>query len=82
MRFVRDNDYGLEIPVMMTVEETYKAFKLSRQFIYGLVKLGKIKAIKSGNRFLINAQSLCDYLNSSTIVEEKPLAVNGIRPQS
>jgi excisionase family DNA binding protein len=80
MNYTRDNKWGLDIPVMLTVDEIHEAFKLSRQFIYQLAKSGRVKAVKCGNKILINAQSVCDYLNSSTIEPEKPVAVGGIRP--
>jgi excisionase family DNA binding protein len=67
------------IPTMLSVEEVRKKFGISKQFTYHLAKSGKVKAIKCGNRFLLNAQSVSDYLNNNTLADEQPAQVAGIR---
>jgi excisionase family DNA binding protein len=70
---------GLNVPIMLSVTEVQKTFGLSKQYVYQLAKTGRVKAIKCGNRFLLNAQSITDYLNSNSIVDEMPVQTSGIR---
>jgi hypothetical protein len=70
----------LDVPVMMKVSEVQKAYGLSKQHIYDLAKSGKVKSIMRGNRFILNAQSVTDYLNSCTVDKETAPAARGIRP--
>jgi excisionase family DNA binding protein len=69
----------VNVPTMLSVEEVRKKFAISKQYTYHLAKSGKVKAIKCGNRFLLNAQSISDYLNSSTLIDEQSVQVAGIR---
>ncbi|MBE6614784.1 MAG: DNA-binding protein [Ruminococcaceae bacterium] len=52
-------------PKMLTIKETAKTGILSEWALRGLVKQGKIPGIYVGNRFLINYDRLCDWLNNS-----------------
>jgi hypothetical protein len=70
----------LDVPVMMKVSEVQKAYGLSRQHVYDLAKSGKVKSIMRGNRFILNAQSVSDYLNNCPIEKETAPAARGIRP--
>jgi excisionase family DNA binding protein len=69
----------VNVPTMLSVEEVHKKFAISKQYTYHLAKSGKVKAIRCGNRFLLNAQSVSDYLNSSTLADEQPAQAAGIR---
>lgn len=52
-------------PKMLTINETAKTGILSEWALRSLVKQGKIPGIYVGNRFLINYDRLCDWLNNS-----------------
>lgn len=52
-----------EIPTMLKVHEAANKFNLSQHFCRQLVLQKKVKYVRAGNRYLINEQSLCDYLN-------------------
>ncbi|MBQ3176905.1 MAG: hypothetical protein IJB52_03735 [Clostridia bacterium] len=52
-------------PKMLTINETAKTGILSEWALRALVKQGKIPGIYVGNRFLINYDRLCDWLNNS-----------------
>ena len=69
----------VNVPTMLSVEEVRKKFAISKQYTYHLAKSGKVKAIKCGNRFLLNAQSVSDYLNNSTLADEQTVKKTGIR---
>jgi len=69
----------INVPMMLSVEEVRKKFAISKQYTYHLAKSGKVKAIRCGNRFLLNAQSVSDYLNNNTLTEEKAVQTAGIR---
>ena len=65
---VRIGDKTVDVPVMLTVEEAHSAYKLFRQFLYRLAKSGSISAVRSGNKFLLSAESLSDYLRNGTLL--------------
>lgn len=52
-------------PKMLTINETAKTGILSEWALRALVKQGKIPGIYVGNRFLINYDRFCDWLNNS-----------------
>ncbi len=52
-------------PKMLTIKETARTGILSEWALRGLVKQGKIPGIYVGNRFLVNYDRLCDWLNQS-----------------
>ncbi len=60
---------NVSIPTMLTIKETAKLFKLSEHFLRKGVNDGKIVAIRSGRKVLINAEKLTEYLNSNKISE-------------
>lgn len=51
------------ITQMWTIAEAAVRTNVTPFFVRKLVRENKIKYIKSGCKYLINAQSLCDYLN-------------------
>lgn len=52
-------------PTMLTIRETAKTGILSEWALRALVKQGKIPGIYVRNRFLVNYDRLCDWLNNS-----------------
>lgn len=58
-----------DLPVMLTVKECCKRTGLSYQYLLGLCKTGKIIAVKSGNKYLVNSQKLSEYLNTGDCLE-------------
>lgn len=54
----------LKIPILRTIEECAKATEISKYHIRQLVLNNKIKYIRSGKKYLINFESLIQYLNS------------------
>jgi excisionase family DNA binding protein len=74
------NNTITNVPYMAGIDELYNSYKyLSRQFLYRLAKSGKVKAVKAGNKILINVDSLNDYLRSGDLADESPPSVAGIR---
>lgn len=55
------------IPTMLTIKDTAKTVGLSSYFIRQLILQNKIKFVRSGTKFLINFQSLLDYLNNGDV---------------
>ncbi len=60
----------IDVPVMWSLKQTETKTGLKRPTLIHLVKSGKIKYIRLGagqrGKILINAQSLCDYLQGAT----------------
>lgn len=50
------------IPVMLTVQATADAFNLTYSGVRALIRDRRINYIKVGNKFLVNKQSVIDYL--------------------
>lgn len=55
--------YDAIIPQMWSVHEAAIATNTKECYIRKLAKQGIIKYTLAGHKYLINAQSLCDYLN-------------------
>lgn len=51
------------LPKMLSITEVTKTTNLSRKYVMDLINEGKIKYIRTGSKYLINAESLSDYLN-------------------
>lgn len=51
------------LPKMLSITEVIKSTNLSRKYIMDLIESGEIKYIRTGAKYLINAESLSDYLN-------------------
>ena len=54
----------MQVPKMLTIEETAKTFNLPKNFIRQAVLDGRIVHVKAGKKFLINAQKVEDWLNA------------------
>lgn len=76
-----DKTLNIDVPVMLTVEEAHVMFRLSKQFLYRLAKSGNIRAVRAGNKFLLSAESLSEYLRNGSLTDEQPVqTTRGIRP--
>lgn len=74
---------NINIPDMRGVKETAYNFRIAVHHARQLALTGKVKAVRAGNKILINQQSVADYFNSCTLNESeeqvgsiKPIAVN------
>ncbi len=62
---------GVKLPPYMgSIRETQEVTNLSYEFLRWLCKSGKVKCIKTGNKYMINYESLADFLNNSSIETE------------
>ena len=64
--------YNDSIPVMCGVKETAAHFGIAQHFARQLALTGKVKAVRAGNKILINQQSVTDYFNNCTLEVEEP----------
>lgn len=55
---------NFELPKMATINECAKIVKLAKYHIRQLVLQGKVKYVKAGKKYLINLNSLVEYLNN------------------
>ena len=55
--------YTTTVPQMWSVKEAAQNTNTATSFIRRLLRENKIKYIKTGKKFLINAKSLCDFLD-------------------
>lgn len=53
----------MTMPTMWTINQAKEATGLSYEFLRQLCLQGKVVHIKTGNKYLINAEKLRDYLN-------------------
>lgn len=71
------------IPKMATIEETAAMFGVSSYFVRRLVRGGKVIAVKTGRKYLVNVDRFDDYLNSHTLGANEPQeTTSGIKPIS
>lgn len=49
--------------IIYTISEVSKLLKVNRNFVYGLIKSGELKAIKIGS-LKIKKKDLCEYLDN------------------
>ena len=76
------------IPHMLTIKETAETFHISEHFVRNAAKMddnnGKQFTIKSGRKYLINAERFSDFLNGKLpapdMVHPAEPSVPGIRP--
>lgn len=54
---------NVNVPEMWSITDTINNTGLTRNFLMQLIKMDRIKYTKTGKKYLINAASLCDYLN-------------------
>ncbi len=59
-----------KIPQMKTIKEVSKIVGLAEYHVRQLVKQNKINFIRAGKKYLINLESLIDYLNNGEIETE------------
>ena len=52
---------NMAIPQMWTIAQAAQETNTTYTYIRSLVKSNQIKYVKAGRKYLINAQSLCDY---------------------
>lgn len=61
----------IKAPEMWSINEAIKQTNLSRVFITRLIKNEKIAYVNTGRKYLINAESLCNYLTNGEKEEQK-----------
>lgn len=59
--------YSENIPDMRGVRETAAHFGIAVHHARQLALTGKVKAVRAGNKILINQQSVADYFNTCTL---------------
>ena len=69
------------IPDMRSVKETALHFGIAVHHARQLALTGKVKAVRTGTKILINQQSVIEYFNNSTL-NETPEQANHIKPIS
>ncbi|MCR4640139.1 hypothetical protein [Ruminococcus sp.] len=79
---MNDNNitYSDNIPDMRGVKETAVHFGIAVHHARQLALTGKVKAIRAGNKILINQQSVIDYFNNATLTEKTEFTDRGIQP--
>lgn len=60
-----------EIPCMVTINDAAQIVKLAKYHIRQLVLQGKVKYVKAGRKYLLNLDSLIDYLKNGNKEERK-----------
>ena len=73
---------NLKLPKMATINECAKTIGLAKYHIRQLVLQGKVKYVKAGKKYLINVDSLIEYLNNGETqveTEEQDSNTNKIR---
>ncbi|WP_294412706.1 helix-turn-helix domain-containing protein [uncultured Ruminococcus sp.] len=63
-----------QIPIMLTVRETAAKFGIAQHHARQLALTGKVRAVRAGKKILINAQSVVDYFNESTLISSETYA--------
>ena len=69
------NDYR---PLMLTINAAAVRYGLSAYIIRKWALSGVVRAVRAGQKILINCNSLEEYLNSSTLNTDTEQAVNPI----
>lgn len=59
------------VPTMLTIKETAKRTHLSETYVRRLVWDNKICFVRSGRKYLINLEKLCEYLNNHDSYNQK-----------
>ena len=73
---------NFKLPKMATINECAKTVGLAKYHIRQLVLQGKVKYVKAGKKYLINVDSLIEYLNNGETqveTEEQDSNTNKIR---
>ncbi len=69
----------IDIPCMITINEAAQIVKLAKYHIRQLVLQGKVKYIKTGRKYLLNLDSLINYLQNGDKKERKENNEKNIR---
>lgn len=56
------------IPEMLTIKEAALKFGIAQHHARQLALTGRVRAVRAGKKILINAQSVVDYFNTSTLI--------------
>ena len=67
---------GRPVPNMGTVQKAAQLYGLSPKYIRRLCKLGKVRYVDCGNRWLVNLDSLARYFEQGDAPADQP----GTRP--
>lgn len=59
----------IDIPCMITINEAAQIVKLAKYHIRQLVLQGKVKYVKAGQKYLLNLDSLINYLKNGDTPE-------------
>ncbi len=54
----------IQIPKMLSIAQTAKVIGLTKHYVRQLVLQGKVKYVRSGIKYLLNLDSLINYLNN------------------
>lgn len=69
----------LDVPCMVTINEAAQIVKLAKYHIRQLVLQGKIRYVKAGRKYLLNLDSLVNYLKNGDTEERTENYDKGIR---
>jgi excisionase family DNA binding protein len=56
---------------LVSVTEAAKALKISRQWLWVLIKMGKISAFKVGSQYVLNNEDVLQFKASSNLLNEQ-----------
>lgn len=63
---------GCPVPNMGTVQKAAQLYGLSPNYIRRLCKLGKVRYVDCGNRWLVNLDSLARYFEQGDVPADQP----------
>ena len=63
---------GRPVPNMGTVQKAAQLYGLSPNYIRRLCKLGKVRSVDCGNRWLVNLDSLARYFEQGDAPADQP----------
>ena len=63
---------GRPVPNMETVQKAAQLYGLSPNYIRRLCKLGKVRYVDCGNRWLVNLDSLARYFEQGDVPADQP----------
>lgn len=69
----------IDIPCMITINEAAQIVKLAKYHIRQLVMQDKVKYVKAGRKYLLNLDSLINYLQNGDKKERKENNEKNIR---
>ena len=71
-----NSDLSQSIPEMLTVKQPSERFGIAQHYARQLALSGKIKAVRVGNKILIDQGSLTEYFNSNCLVQSQDHGIN------